>query len=577
MANNYITTNQSIVNTNNGDSTFIAQGVTVNQGIDMRGNGGGDQFVNIYGTLFGSVDDYFSTTSGRDQIFIGSTGAVSIAWFGAIILGGGGHIITNQGTISAMSYGGAIEITPGSGAHTTERTYITNTGTISSSLLDVSRGYSSSTIYIYNDVGASATINNSGNILSTAGFAITLPGGDDVVTNSGFIQGGIFLGAGNDYADSRQGTITGEIRGYTGNDTIYGSLEDNKLIGEDGNDRLEGYLGADDMIGGAGDDIYWVDNSEDVVDENNATYGGSGTDLIVSSITFDLSDTVHVIGGVERLSLRGTADINGYGSVRSEIIEGNVGANVILGEAGNDRLYGYAGDDRLVGSAGTDTLYGGGGNDLLFGGDDNDVLDGGTGADTMSGGAGNDVYLVDDVGDVVDESASGSTGTDTIQSSITRSLSDTVHVKGAVENLTLVGSSAISGTGNSLANTITGNSGNNTLDGAAGNDTLIGGAGNDNFQFTTSLVANFDTISGFVHGTDKIVLENAIFTQLSVGVLAASNFAINAPADANDFIIYNTTTGVLSYDSNGNGAGGATNFATLTGVPGITQSDFQVV
>jgi Ca2+-binding RTX toxin-like protein len=59
-----------------------------------------------------------------------------------------------------------------------------------------------------------------------------------------------------------------------------------------------------------------------------------------------------------------------------------------------------------------------------------------------------------------------------------------------VENLTLTGSSAISGTGSTLANTIIGNSAANTLDGGAGADTidgmqgadtLIGGTGNDTF------------------------------------------------------------------------------------------------
>ena len=48
-----------------------------------------------------------------------------------------------------------------------------------------------------------------------------------------------------------------------------------------------------------------------------------------------------------------------------------------------------------------------------------------------------------------------------------------------VENLTLTGTTAISGTGNASDNIITGNSGANILTGEDGNDTLIGGAGND--------------------------------------------------------------------------------------------------
>ncbi|UVT19860.1 MAG: hypothetical protein H8K03_19080 [Nitrospira sp.] len=48
-----------------------------------------------------------------------------------------------------------------------------------------------------------------------------------------------------------------------------------------------------------------------------------------------------------------------------------------------------------------------------------------------------------------------------------------------LENLTLTGTAAINGTGNSVNNTLRGNSANNTLTGGAGNDTLDGGDGRD--------------------------------------------------------------------------------------------------
>ena len=65
---------------------------------------------------------------------------------------------------------------------------------------------------------------------------------------------------------------------------------------------------------------------------------------------------------------------------------------------------------------------------------------------------------------------------DLIQSSVTFNLSDAVHAKGAVENLTLTGTAAVSGTGNADNNVITGNGGANVLNGGAGADTLTGGA-----------------------------------------------------------------------------------------------------
>ena len=80
-------------------------------------------------------------------------------------------------------------------------------------------------------------------------------------------------------------------------------------------------------------------------------------------------------------------------------------------------------------------------------------------------------YVVDLSTDVVTENANE--GTDTIQSAVTWTLGNNV------ENLTLTGTAAINGTGNTLNNVLTGNAGANVLSGAAGSDTLDGGAGND--------------------------------------------------------------------------------------------------
>jgi Ca2+-binding RTX toxin-like protein len=133
---------------------------------------------------------------------------------------------------------------------------------------------------------------------------------------------------------------------------------------------------------------------------------------------------------VEHLTLDGTGDIAGTGNTLANTLTGNVGDN---------------------------------------------TLDGKTGADTMIGDAGNDTYVVDNIGDVVDESGGNPADVDTVNSSISFSLA----TLGALENLTLTGSAAISGTGNILANHIIGNAGANKLLGDAGNDTMEGGAGAD--------------------------------------------------------------------------------------------------
>ena len=224
-------------------------------------------------------------------------------------------------------------------------------------------------------------------------------------------------------------------------------------------------------------------------------------------------------------------------------------------------------ENLILGSSGG-TINGTGNalNNSLTGNSSDNVLDGGAGADAMSGGSGNDTYYVDDAGDTVNESSSTG-GTDTVYSSVSFTLGNNI------ENLVLTGSAAINGTGNALANTITGN-------GAA--NLLTGGAEADIFVFNTPLGAgNVDIISDFRAVDDTIQLENAIFTKFwPTGALSTSYFkasATGAPGDSNDYICYNTATGALYYDADGNGAGLAVQFATLTGAPTITYADFVII
>ncbi|TND01466.1 MAG: putative rhizobiocin/RTX toxin and hemolysin-type calcium-binding protein [Gammaproteobacteria bacterium] len=181
------------------------------------------------------------------------------------------------------------------------------------------------------------------------------------------------------------------------------------------------------MVGGLGDDIYVRDNTGDVITET----AGQGTDTVQSSLTYTL------VSNVENLTLTSTTAINGTGNALNNVLTGNSAINT------------------------------------LTGGDGNDTLNGGTGADTMVGGLGDDIYVRDNTSDVITEAAGA--GTDTVQSSLTYTLVSNV------ENLTLTGTTAINGTGNTLNNVLTGNSAANTLSGGTGADTMIGGAANDTY------------------------------------------------------------------------------------------------
>jgi hypothetical protein len=134
--------------------------------------------------------------------------------------------------------------------------------------------------------------------------------------------------------------------------------------------------------------------------------------------------------------------------------------------------------------------------------------------------------------------------------------------------------------GTAQADTLIGNAVANQLTGGLGSDTLTGGAGADVFRFVTTGQGG-DTLTDFTSGTDKIQVVSANFGALPVGTLASSRFvsgAAPAALDANAVFLYNSTTGVLSFDSNGSGAGGATVVATLaSGWRTLTAGDLQVV
>jgi Ca2+-binding RTX toxin-like protein len=154
------------------------------------------------------------------------------------------------------------------------------------------------------------------------------------------------------------------------------------------------------------------------------------------------------------------------------------------------------------------------GNDSITGTNSDDIIDGKLGADTMVGGLGNDDYYVDNAGDKIVENKSD--GIDIVGSTLKN-----YTLGNNLENLILLGSTNINGTGNSEKNLIAGNDGNNILDGRAdddklagkgGADTLIGGAGADIFAFTNLTdsgitIETRDTIKDFSSSQgDKIGL-----------------------------------------------------------------------
>ena len=381
------------------------------------------------------------------------------------------------------------------------------------------------------------------------------------------------------------------LTGTAANDA-YGTAFNNTLTGNSADNILNGAMGADTMIGGGGNDTYVVDDIGDVVVENV----GEGIDTVESSLTYILPDNV------ENLTLSGFDAIDGTGNELSNVLFGNSAANILYGAAGNDTLDGGGGTDTLIGGTGddayiighyivagsasnvvvesagegTDTvqswvtitslddnvenlmlignadidgvgnaldnvLHGNDAKNKLDGGMGNDTLDGGAGSDTMKGGVGNDTYIVDASSDVVTENANE--GTDTIESGVSFTLGSNV------ENLTLTGTSAINGMGNTLNNLLVGNSANNTLSGGTGADTMLGGVGNDTYVVynagdvvVESLGEGGDTVQSSVTYTLSANVENLTLTGTS---------AINATGNELD----NTLTGNSGANTLNGGAG----------------------
>ncbi|HEX5341792.1 MAG TPA: calcium-binding protein, partial [Duganella sp.] len=353
---------------------------------------------------------------------------------------------------------------------------------------------------------------------------------------------------------------------------LTGNAAANTLLGGDGNDTLDGGAGADKLIGGNGDDLYVVDNSGDGITENPGEgYDTVRTSLATYLLGANLEELRYT--GTAAFSGTGNADGNVMvGGNNGNKLDGGAGADTLTGGSGADSLVGGIGNDSFVGTTGKDTVDGGADedtltlsgnfadytvtrstatdtvltyknkvdavtvrnvevfhfadgdksleqvqynvpsafNDTLSGGNGNDSLNGLGGADTMIGGLGNDTYVVDNLGDVVQESDADGGGKDVVQ--IALAAAGTYKMAEFVEDAVVTAAATVAVnvtgngwdnriTGNAAANTLSGDWGNDTLDGGAGNDKLLGGGGDDVYVVSDS----GDSVTELQdEGTDKV-------------------------------------------------------------------------
>ena len=464
-------------------------------------------------------------------------------------------------------------------------------------------------------VGNTLTINPGNNLSGNTEYFVT------------FVAGSVTDLTGNAYGGTTayHFTTANVVNGNSLANSLLGTGAIDELFGLAENDTLDGGAGEDILVGGIGNDTYLINSSGDSITELT----GEGTDTANASVTYTIASEV------ENLTLTGVDVISGTGNGLANVLTGNSAGNVLTGLGGADTFNGGGGDDTFVGGLGDDTYFvdsvadvvtevtgegidtifstvtyqllpgsddltltgaaninatgngganlitGNDGNNLLAGGGGTDTLVGGLGIDTLKGGTSDDTYQVVDTIDVITELANQ--GIDTVVSTVN------YRIGTNVENLTVTGTDNLTLTGNGYGNVLIGNDGVNlisglggadTMDGGLGNDTLNGSIGNDRFVFDTALgAANVDTIVSF-STIDTLELSAAIFTTLSEGVLDVDQFVTGAGAlDANDHIIYNSTTGAVSYDADGIGGSAAIQFATFTGgVTGtLSAADFMII
>ena len=399
------------------------------------------------------------------------------------------------------------------------------------------------------------------------------------------------------------------LTGGPGNDTIRGGAGWDTLDGAGGNDLIEGATGNDSLRGGAGNDTLLGEHDNDVLE------GGAGDDRLDGGLGFD-----RLLGGDGNDLLIGGSDI------ADDTLDGGAGIDTLEGGGGGDRYVVSAGDVIIengtdvrrdtVESDGSWTLgenleililtgsgaWSGTGNSLdnfIGGNDAANVLRGGTGADILVGNGGNDTMMLSP-GDVPDEvdSADGGDGFDTLdfsgllQSAIVVNLTADRADGGGAGGAGIVGIFGVEAVitdafndqliGDGSANFFDARGGNDTLDGGAGNDTLSGGSGADRFVFTQAAgAAHADRITDFASGADKIDLRMSGSALGAPGNLAPGDARFwssgtGTAHDADDRVIYNTSTGQLWYDADGNGSGAAQLIATLQGAPVLTATDIAV-
>lgn len=545
----------------------IATGAYVNNfspsynGDAVYGKSGTAWNLNNNGTILGH---YPVTGSGIEFKSGGSvTNAATASITGnidGVTIGGGLGTVTNLGTIDGVNHNGVDlgaggTVTNGSGSSATARIstapsgeigvavhgaagHVTNFGTIDAGNAGVylfaggtvTNGKSGATTGLITGsmgiqgTGGAVTVTNFGTISAPGGYAILLNAGG-IVTNSAGARLSGLVGA---LIQGGAGTVinSGKIIGSGGTAVKLGSGNDWLIVdpGATFTGKADGGTGANTLELRAGATTGTLTGLGSSFVNFGHVAIDPGANWTVKATSLPAGMIVNGSGGSSQLVMQTAGAINLSGvSGFPKIVLANTAPNSI--SLGNLNFIGLTGNTIAVtGGSFGDTV-----NASAVTGTSRVVVTGGSGADHFTGGAGNDTL-----------------------------------------------------NGGGSNDTLTGGAGNDTLSGGTGNDKLTGGSGQDAFLFNTALnaVSNVDTIFDFSSVSDKILLSHSVFAAAGVlGPLAAGAFVDvhTSSVTASSRIIYNSSTGVLKYDSDGNGPAASTQFALLSTHPVISNTNFQIV
>jgi hypothetical protein len=541
------------VNLDGGNDTFtlLSSGRIGNEpGISTDGviAGDGDDSVTISGTVIGSVG--IDAGSGSDVIVINSTGRVISNNYGLYI--SGQDSVTNYGSINAY-YG----------------------------------------VYVVGGVLGTTgvtVINQGGGTITSGAIGIYGDAGDDTLTNNGLINAptGMNGWSGNDRF-TNNGTLTGDVVGGLGNDTLhnYELLQDvwmsdgNDIVYNDDGDTITGYVdmgtGNDTLLnfGSIGGNVILGDGVDSLYNAGlgsatslharliGGAFGGAGNDTMVNSLYAAIggidggpgNDSIRNHSLVYGVMVGGDGDdvITNYGGGMANYLGGDIGSDSVTnGGMVNTSLTGYVGNDTITNCAGAVASW-------LDGGDDHDrVLNGGFVNADLIGGAGND-SVVNLAGAFV-AMMYGNTGQDTV-------------INGGFLNGTAYGgddNDIVVNLGGAQATHIAGENGSDSVfNGGYLVGQLYGGYGND-----TVVNAAYSYSAGAYLGPDNDQFLNGGYLNGSVyGGLGADQFTMHGYTaggiygeDGNDtvYLIGGTVIGLIN---GGPGSDVLTFQFTYTGSP----------